>query len=377
MWLMSAYAPQVIESLSLPTTTYGVLLGAFFGFSALTATAVGRFVNGINWLAGISLTSMFSVVGLTFLAFFANSIPLLLLGLFVAAWGNSFSQTSANKGLAEFVPVGLQGRAFGFKQAALPLSTFVVGLSVPLFSTDENWRFAFVAIALVSLTVGILAISQIRDKSAALKMVVSRLVQSGRSSRVARAQSKERAPRHLILLAAGSGLATGATMSFAGFLVLFSVGLGFSLELAALVMAVGSFAGVAARVSFGFWADRAKGGHLKLVQLLMLGGAVGLVLLALTSNLALLVVGTLLVFALGWSWNGVFQYAIIRSDPHRSAFFTGVVQAAMMAGATVGPPLFAVVSQINYFAGWIFLATTMVIAAGLVRWGEFEMDRRV
>ena len=377
MWLMSAYSPQIVQTLSLPTTTYGALLGAFFGFSALTATTVGRYVNGINWLAGVSLTAMFSVIGLTFLAFFANSIPLIILGLFIAAWGNSFSQTSANKGLAEHVPVGLQGRAFGFKQAALPLSTFVVGLSVPLFSTEDNWRFAFVTISIISATVGILAISQIREKTAVFKIVFARILDSGRSFKTARAKKKQRAPRHLILLATGSGLATGATMSFAGFLVLFSVGIGFSLELAALVMALGSFAGVAARVSFGFWADKTQGGHLLLVQLLMLGGAAGLVVLALTDNIALLVIGTLLVFAMGWSWNGVFQYAIIRSDPSSSAFFTGVVQAAMMAGATIGPPLFALVSQLSYSVAWIFLAITMVIAAGLVRWGKFEMERRV
>lgn len=375
MWLMSAYSPQIVETLALPTTTYGALLGAFFGFSALTATAVGRYVNGINWLAGVSLTSMFSVVGLTFLAFFANSVPLLLLGLFIAAWGNSFSQTSANKGLAEFVPVGLQGRAFGVKQAALPLSTFVVGLSVPLFSTEDNWRFAFVAISIISATVGFLAISQIREKKAVFKTVFSRLLER-HNSKSALASQKQKVARHLVLLAAGSGLATGATMSFAGFLVLFSVGIGFSLELAALVMVVGSFAGVAARVTFGFWADKSEGGHLLLVQLLMLGGAMGLVLLAFTNNLAFLVVGTLLVFAMGWSWNGVFQYAIIRSDPGSSAFFTGVVQAAMMAGATVGPPLFALVSQLSYFAAWLFLASTMVIAAGLVRWGKLEMELR-
>jgi predicted MFS family arabinose efflux permease len=374
---MSAYSPQIVQTLSLPTTTYGALLGAFFGFSALTATTVGRYVNGINWLAGVSLTAMFSVIGLTFLAFFANSIPLIILGLFIAAWGNSFSQTSANKGLAEHVPVGLQGRAFGFKQAALPLSTFVVGLSVPLFSTEDNWRFAFVTISIISATVGILAISQIREKTAVFKIVFARILDSGRSFKTARAKKKQRAPRHLILLATGSGLATGATMSFAGFLVLFSVGIGFSLELAALVMALGSFAGVAARVSFGFWADKTQGGHLLLVQLLMLGGAAGLVVLALTDNIALLVIGTLLVFAMGWSWNGVFQYAIIRSDPSSSAFFTGVVQAAMMAGATIGPPLFALVSQLSYSVAWIFLAITMVIAAGLVRWGKFEMERRV
>jgi predicted MFS family arabinose efflux permease len=230
---------------------------------------------------------------------------------------------------------------------------------------------------MISATVGLLAVLQIRNKAAALKTVFDRLMDIGRSPKAVRAVKKEKAPRHLILLATGSGLATAATMSFTGFLVLFSVGLGFSLEVAGLVMAVGSLAGVLARVTFGFWADRTKDGHLLMVQFLMLGGALGLVLLVFTSNLEMLVIGTLLVFAMGWSWNGVFQYAIIRSEPASSAFFTGVVQAAMMAGATVGPPIFALVSQLSYLVAWVFLATTMVIAAGLVRWGKFEMDRRV
>jgi MFS family permease len=373
MWLMSAYAPQIIQTLSLSSTTYGALLGAFFGFSALTATTVGRYVNRINWLVGVGLTSLFSVVGLVILAVFSGNVPMILLGLFVAAWGNSFSQTSANKGLAEFVPPNLRGRAFGFKQAAMPLSTFLVGLSVPLFASGQNWRLAVIAISVLSAGVGIAAISQIGDKHAVAKNALPRLRQNFRTSRGGQSKKKIKAPRYLFLLASGAGLATGATMSFTGFLVLFSVDLGFSLEASAAVMVVGSFAGIGARIFLGFWADRAKSGHLLMVQFLMLGGSIGMVLVAVAGEFEVLVIGTLLVFVMGWSWNGVFQFAIIRSGPASSSYFTGIVQAAMMAGATVGPPIFSILIQANYPTAWIFLACTMALSAGLVRWGMIEM----
>ncbi len=376
MWLMGAYSPQIVETFSLQASTYGAVLGAFFLFSAVTATPVGRYVNTIDWLSGVGWTGLFSGLRLLFLAFFARDIPLLLLGLFIAAWGNSFSQTSANKGLAEFVPSRLQGRAFGVKQAALPLSTFIVGLSVPLFSTADNWRFAFVAIAAIAAVIASVALVARGTRPGLLRTLPGRVSGFVRS-RIARERpDKLRAPRHLVLLATGSGIATGATMSFAGFLVLFAVSRGFSPETAALVLALGSAAGIAARISFGFYADRATSGHFRFVQVLMLGGALGFVVLSLANNLWVLIVGTLMGFAMGWAWNGVFHFAIIRSQPERSAFSTGVIQAAMMAGATVGPPVFGLVSESSYCAAWLVLAAAMLVSVVLVSLGAKAMDQR-
>ena len=375
MWLMGAYSPQIVEAFSLQASTYGAVLGVFFLFSALTATPVGRYVNRIDWLAGVTWTAVFSVSGLLFLAFFASGIPLLVLGLFVAAWGNSFSQTSANKGLAQFVPDHLQGRAFGFKQAALPMSTFLVGLSVPIFAGDGNFRWAFVAVAALSALVGGAAFSQLADKRELVRAITMDNLRSRRKGSPPR--EKLKAPHYLVLLATGSGIATGATMSFAGFLVLFSVSRGFSPELAALVLALGSFAGIAARIGFGFYADRASSGHFRFVQVLMLGGALGFGVLAFTDSLLLLIVGTILGFAMGWAWNGVFHFAVVRSRPSNSAFFTGVIQAAMMAGATVGPPLFGLVSEWSYPAAWLFLAGSMLVSAGLVARGKHAMERAI
>lgn len=372
MWLLGAYSPQIVSTFSLGGAQFGAVLGAFFLFSTLTAIPVGRFVNGISWLTGITLTSLFSAVGLLFLAFFSSGIPLLLVGLFIASWANSFSQTSANKGLSEGVPRALAGRAFGLKQAALPLSTFVVGLSVPLFATGDDWRYAFLAIASFAVALGMLALWLLyRRRLHGLVWEGSQVLPDLKSVRAERT----RAPRAVVLLAIGSGIATGATMSFAGFLVLFAVSEGNSPQSAALVLALGSFAGIAARIGFGFWADRAKSGHFMLVTGLILGGALGFALLAFSNGLAVLVAGTLLGFALGWAWNGVFHFAVTSSNPTQSAYFTGIIQAAMMAGATVTPPAFGLLSQSSFPLAWLMLSGMMVVAALFIVRGARAIDR--
>ena len=366
VWLVSVYAPQIVATYSLQTTTYGTLLGVFFLFSALTAVPVGRYVQEINWLSGVVWTALFSVLGLLFLAFLAEGLILLVLGLFIASWANSFSQTSANKGLAAHVPQALQGRAFGFKQAALPFSTLIVALTVPLFSTGDNWRFAFCLIALISLIVGHVAVRLIKTQGFALALPLKKKPSPSTTNK---GKHRTRSPRYLLFLAAGSGVATGATMSFVGFLVLFSVHIGLSPTAAALVLTIGSCAGIAARISLGFVADRLKSGHIRLVQMLMLGGAAGFGLMSIANTAILLAVGTFLGFAMGWAWNGIFHFVVVRSRPDSSAFFTGVVQASMMTGATLGPPIFGLLTEISYSTSWLFLAGAMLVSAMLVERG--------
>jgi predicted MFS family arabinose efflux permease len=372
VWLVSAYAPQIVATYSLQATTYGTLLGAFFLFSALTAVPVGLYVQRIDWLSGVVWTALFSILGLLFLAFLADGLVLLVLGLFIASWANSFSQTSANKGLAAQVPQELQGRAFGFKQAALPISTLIVALTVPFFSAGDDWRYAFCLMALISLGIGYVAVRSL--KSQGFESVLPFRPRTP-VEKVDKKTSRARAPRYLLFLAAGAGIATGATMSFVGFLVLFSVHIGFSPIDAALALTIGSCAGIVARISLGFVADRLGSGHIRLVQMLMLGGAAGFGFLSIADTIFLLAVGTFFGFALGWAWNGVFHFVVMRSRPDSSAFFTGVVQAAMMAGATLGPPIFGLLAEVSYFASWVFLSCAMIVSVLFIERGYRLMPR--
>lgn len=370
IWLMSAYSPQIVRTYGLDAATFGVVLAAFFGFSALTGTAIGRYVNVIHWLAGVVWTGLFSAIGLLILAFFGVNIGVVLLGLFIAALANSFSQTSANKGLALFIRPEFQGRAFGLKQAALPISTFLVSLTVPFFAQGEDWRFAYVLIASIAVILGIAAFIRLGESRVYFSQVGRGLRRLSFKNLQRSRRERERTPRYLRYLSAGAGLGTGSTMSFAGFLVLFSVSRGFSPELSALVLAIGSFVGIFARIYFGFLADRRGKRHFIFVAVMMVGGAVGFAILAFAQNLTLLIVGTILGFGMGWAWNGVFHFAVIRSNPDKSAFFTGVVQASMAAGATVGPAAFGLLSTWSYSVAWIFLSTTMLLATMFVLYGR-------
>ena len=75
IWLMGAYSPQIVQTYGLEPATFGAVLAAFFGFSALTGTTIGRYVNTIHWLSGVWWTAVFSVVGLLTLAFIAVNVP--------------------------------------------------------------------------------------------------------------------------------------------------------------------------------------------------------------------------------------------------------------------------------------------------------------
>lgn len=367
IWLMGAYSPQIVNTYGLDPSTFGAVLAAFFGFSALTGTTIGRYVNTIHWLVGVLLTSVFSVVGLLMLAFVGGGIPLILMGLFIAALANSFSQPSANKGLALHINPSHQGRAFGLKQAALPISTFVVSLTVPLFSTGEDWRYAYASIAVISASLGVYSIIRLGAGRDYLKRSFAKAFDRSTCRWKRKKTGIEPIPRYLKYLAVGAGLGTGSTMSFAGFLVLFAVNRGFTPEQSALVLALGSFVGIFARIYFGFLADKRGRRHFIFVATMMVGGSVGFVVLALTQNLAMLIIGTILGFGMGWAWNGVFHFAVIKVKPESSAFFTGVVQASMAGGATIGPAAFGVLSQqFSFSVAWFFLASTLLLAAAFV-----------
>jgi MFS family permease len=371
IWLLSAYSPSVIESLALDKTRYGLVVAAFFAFSALTGISAGRMVNRIGWPAGLVYTAVLAAIGLVVMGSLADGFGVLVAGILISALANSFSQPAANMAIAQHVRKKRQGLAFGIKQAALPLSTFLVGISVPLFAFEEGWRWAFVLIAILSLMYGLGVVLYTKSASELLAKA-KRLFSSQKSEPRARA-GKISIP--LRYLAVGAGLGTSTTMTFAGFIVLYGVDIGLSAGDAAVVLAVGSFVGVLARVGAGALADRRDHGHLIMVIVMMAGGAIGYTMIGFSTEVVLLTLGTIMAFGLGWAWNGVFHLSIVRLNPAEAAASTGVIQTGMAFGATVGPGLFGWVAVNNFSLGWFGLTATMVAAIVLVYLGHRSVAR--
>lgn len=371
IWLLSAYSPFVIKSIDLDTTRYGLVVAVFFAFSALTGISSGRMVSRIGWSAGLLYTAILAAVGLLVMGALADSLGVLIAGILISALANSFSQPAANLAIAQHVRKKRQGLAFGIKQAALPLSTFLVGISVPLFAFEEGWRWAFVLIALLSLVYG--AGVMLYAKSAGELVAKAKGLFSFQRAEPRAKAKKISTP--LRYLAVGAGLGTSTTMTFAGFIVLYGVELGLSAGDSAAVLAAGSFVGVLARVGAGALADQRARGHLNMVIVMMAGGAVGYTMIGFATEVVLLTFGTIMAFGMGWAWNGVFHLSIVRLNPDEAATSTGVIQTGMAFGATLGPALFGWIAVYDFALGWFGLTATMLMAILFVHLGHRSVMR--
>ncbi|OJX65728.1 MAG: hypothetical protein BGO95_04615 [Micrococcales bacterium 73-13] len=364
IWMLSAFAPAIQADLGFDDTHLGIVIALYFGLSAVTGLPLGRLMQRLGWRAGIAFSTAVVGLCLVLIAVMAQSWVLLAISLCVGAVSNNSSQPASNLALSLAVPQGRQGLAFGLKQAALPISTFLVGLSVPLFGQGGMWREAFLVAAALSLAMAVGVIA--RSALAGARVLSSR---RRRPSVEARTGPRARTPhappaRSLILLSIGAGFGTAATVSFGSFLVVFAVSEGFSASAAATMLALGSLVGIASRVLFGYIADRRGRRHLVTVAYMMGSGCIGFLVLALLGGSQWgLLLGTLLAYGLGWAWNGLFHFAIVRYSTIPPAVTTSIAQIAMSIGAAVGPAVFGLVSALSFTASW-YLGATMFAAAG-------------
>jgi MFS family permease len=141
-----------------------------------------------------------------------------------------------------------------------------------------------------------------------------------------------------------------------------SVAAGLREASAGLLLAFGSAVGIIVRVTLGYLADGMEGGRLRLVAAMLGVGIVGFGLLA-TGASGLLVLGTALAFGAGWGWPGLFNFAVVRTNPGAPAAATGITQTGASGGAALGPLLFGVVVEASsYSVAWLF-SGAMALAA--------------
>ena len=84
-----------------------------------------------------------------------------------------------------------------------------------------------------------------------------------------------------------------------------------------------------------------------------------------------MLVGTALVFGLGWSWPGLLTYAVVRLNPAAPAVATSITQTGVFAGGATGPVVFGLLVQAgSYRVAWSAAAVAMLLAAGLMGVGR-------
>jgi MFS family permease len=179
----------------------------------------------------------------------------------------------------------------------------------------------------------------------------------------------------LVMLALGIGLGSAAATPLGAFVVESSVASGLRVGTAGLLLALGSAVGIVVRVVFGHLADGMGGGRLRLVAAMLGVGVVGFLLLASGSG-GLIVPGTLLAFGAGWGWPGLFNFAVVKTNPNAPAAATGITQTGASGGAALGPLVFGlVVEAASYDAAWLLCGAIALVALLAILAGRAMMLR--
>jgi MFS family permease len=352
VFLTGALAVQVRDELEFGEAGIGLTVAAFFGTAALSSAAAGRLAERLGPAAAMRVSSSVSAVALLLIAVAAWSLPLLLACLVVAGAGNAMAQPATNLFLARRVPPTRLGLAFGVKQSAIPIATLLGGLAVPAIALTVGWRWAYVLGAVGAL---LLAVLDPGGSSTAPP-----------TERGARRGQGDTALRPLVLLAIGVGLGAASAGTLGSFLVSGAVDEGMAEGTAGFLASACSAAGVTTRLWSGVRADRRGRRHLPVVAGMMAAGAVGFGLLAVGETPAL-VLGAVVAYVLGWSWPGLFNLAIVRSNPGAPGAATGITQTGTYIGAVLGPLLFGwAVESVGYPPAWIAAGVVELVAAVMI-----------
>ncbi|WP_405114486.1 MFS transporter [Micromonospora sp. NBC_01405] len=349
IFLVGGLAVQMGADLGFSPAGLGLVVSVYFGVSALASVPSGALVERLGPTVVARAGILLSAGSMLAVAALARSYPVLVVLLALGAAANALGQLASNAALVRHVPARRQGLSFGVKQAAIPLSTLLAGLAVPTVAVTAGWRWAFVAGTVAALS--------------ALPLVPAREARPGRPTGDRRAGGATGA---LILVGVAATLAAAAANALGTFLVDSAAGRGLSPSLAGLTLTLGSVVCVAARIGFGAMADRRDGGHVTVIAGMLVVGALGLMLLALTGPVPL-VAGVVLGFGLGWAWPGLMTFAVARLHPQAPAAATSITQTGVYAGGCLGPlALGATATAFGYPSMWLAAATAMLGSAALM-----------
>jgi MFS family permease len=345
-FLTGGLVVQIRSELDFGSAALGLAVAVFFASASLASVVMGRVVERIGAHRGMRLSAVGSAASLLSIALFAGSWRGLVACLVLGGLANAVAQPATHLSLAREVPAGRQGVSFGIKQAAIPTATLLAGLAVPGIAVTLGWRWAFAGGAALALLIALL--------------VPAETLGGVRRLKEARAGDVAVAP--LVLLALGIGLGSTAATPLGAFIVESSVASGLHVGTAGLMLALGSAAGIVVRVWFGHLADGMGGGRLRLVAAMLGVGVVGFVMLA-SGKAGLILPGTLLAFGAGWGWPGLFNFAVVKTNPGAPAAATGITQTGASGGAALGPLVFGlVVEATSYGVAWLVCGAIAAIS---------------
>ncbi|HEX6221477.1 MAG TPA: MFS transporter, partial [Acidimicrobiia bacterium] len=255
-FMVGGLAVQIKGELGLTEASLGAAVTIGFLSGAVIAPLGGRIADRVGPKRAVYIGCAISSVALLGLGLFAGAWATLVGFLCVGGVGIALTDPGLAILVGQTIPAQRQGLAFGIKEASIPAAALVAGLAVPTVALTVGWRWAFLIATLpLGLVLGLLP-----------RLDISRRAPLDPTPAAADTPSSLRPKRRGLLLAAvAAALGTTAASGVGIFLTDSAVAMGMAPGNAGLLLAVGSLAGVFARVGTGALADRTGGPQFRLI----------------------------------------------------------------------------------------------------------------
>lgn len=352
-------ASDIIEELGMSRAELGFAGAANTAVGALSAPRLGRLTDRIGPKRSIVVLSVLGAAGLAVMAA-SVSVWILVVSSLMSGVPQGWANSATNKLIAMHLAAGERGVITGLKQSGVQFASFLAGLTLPIAATAASWRLAVGLYAGVSLVVAAIAHFGLpADRTPIAPIQARGQADPGSSAPSARDRLDPfvyRVAVYALLL----GLAGGSVFRF---LPLFAEEeIGFSTELAGLVVSLNGLLGIVARIWWGRRTEAGLGPRIGLL-IMALGSAIGsALLLAAPSASGLLWLFAVVAGFTASAWNVVAMLAVIRSVPLAlQGKATGIVLFGFLGGLSIAGPItgWSVDATGDYSAAWI---TTIVLS---------------
>lgn len=362
--LVIILAVQIRRDLAMTPVQLGLAVTIYSVAIAATSIAFGRLADRIGWPRTVLMSLTASILLLLAVAFLVQSFISLLPLMFLAGANVALSIPATGLALARELPAEHQGLTFGLKEASIPLTFLLGGLAIPAVALTIGWRWAFVlgtALPLLAAAVLLVDPSDLR-----------RSPSTSTAGPEASEPEAKKVPKVFRLLAVAGGLAA-ASLAGISFAALSAVDAGLTEASTGLLIAAASVASIISRIGVGVVADRRHSGGFPEAATMLLIGALGYAFLITHTPLAA-VVGTVIMYAFGWSFTGVMWQGAVAAHPQAPASATGVIQVGFGIGIAVGPLSFgAIVDVSGYSLAWATMTVLGVAAAATLYVGALKV----
>lgn len=354
-FLLGSQAVLISRDLGFGAAALGAVVSVFFGTAALVTILGGRALLALGSRGRLVLSGSLVAAGGLGLALLVRSWSTLVVAMVVLGAANAACQATSNAAVATALPHHRRGLGFGIKQSAVPAAIMLGGLAVPTTTVLLGWRSTFVVTGCLGLLVVVVAL---------VHRAHGERTDRGRGL-TAYPSDPDRAPwGALVLCGVAITFASAAANYLGAYLATWAHEVGLSVSQAGALMAVGSGSSVLLRILLGHRADGRYGGNLAPIAAQMTGGAVCLALIGAVPHTWSVVLFGVLSFAVGWSWPGLFLYAVTRVGRDAPTQAASVIQTGAFLGGALGPLLLGlVVQEAGFPIAWWTAAGCFLVSA--------------